>query len=44
VRELEAKYPTAALAAFAFEGPSWRDLDRGTARLVSFVRARDLVE
>jgi phosphohistidine phosphatase len=42
VEELEAKYPTAGLAALAFEGPSWRDLDRGSAELVRFVRPRDL--
>ena len=40
--ELEAKYPTAALVTLAFPGPSWRDLDRGTAELVGFVRPRDL--
>jgi phosphohistidine phosphatase len=42
VEELEAKYPTAGLAALVFEGPSWRDLDRGSAELVGFVRPRDL--
>jgi phosphohistidine phosphatase len=43
-RELEAKYPTAALAILAFDRPSWGELDRGTAELVSFVRPRDLEE
>jgi phosphohistidine phosphatase len=42
VEELEAKYPTAGLAALVFEGSSWRDLDRGSAELVGFVRPRDL--
>jgi hypothetical protein len=42
VRELEAKYPTAGLAILAFDRPSWGELDRGTAELVSFVRPRDL--
>ena len=42
VEELEAKYPTAGLAELVFEGPSWRDLDRGSAELVGFVRPRDL--
>jgi phosphohistidine phosphatase len=42
VDELEAKYPTAGLASLVFEGSSWRDLDRGSAELVGFVRPRDL--
>ena len=42
LHELEAKYPTAALAMLVLQGPSWRDLDRGTAELVGFVRPRDL--
>ena len=42
VRELEAKFPTAALAIFALPGPGWRTLDRGTAELIEFVRPRDL--
>jgi phosphohistidine phosphatase len=41
-RELEAKYPTAALATLAFPGTTWRTLDRGMADLVGFVRPRDL--
>jgi phosphohistidine phosphatase len=41
-RELEAKYPTAALATLAFPGTAWRALDRGMADLVGFVRPRDL--
>ncbi|MDQ3587523.1 MAG: histidine phosphatase family protein [Actinomycetota bacterium] len=35
------KFPTAALATLAFEGP-WRSLGRSGARLESFVRPRDL--
>lgn len=42
VEELEMKYPTAGLASLVFEGPSWRDLDRGSAELAGFVRPRDL--
>jgi phosphohistidine phosphatase len=42
VRELAAKYPTAALATFGFPGASWRDLGSGTAELTGFVRPRDL--
>jgi phosphohistidine phosphatase len=39
---LAAKYPTAALATLAFEASSWRELDRGRAELVEFVRPRDV--
>jgi len=42
LRELEAKYPTAALAILAFDRPNWSELDQGTTELVSFVRPRDL--
>lgn len=41
-REFDASFPTAALATLVFPGPSWRDLDRGGADLVSLVRPRDL--
>jgi phosphohistidine phosphatase len=40
LRELEAKFPTAALATLAV--PGWSTLDRGTAELIDFVRPRDL--
>jgi len=40
--ELEEKFPTAALATFAFRGPDWAVLDRGMAELIEFVRPRDL--
>ena len=39
-RKLE-RYPTGALAVLEFEG-SWTDLDSGHARLVSFVKPKDL--
>ncbi len=42
VRELEAKFPTAALATLALPGAGWSALDRGTAELIDFVRPRDL--
>jgi phosphohistidine phosphatase len=42
VRELEAKFPTGALATLAFRGPGWAALDRGTAELIEFIRPRDL--
>jgi phosphohistidine phosphatase len=41
-RRLEAKFPTAAVATLVFPRASWRDLDRGGAELVGFVRPRDL--
>lgn len=42
LRELEAKYPTAALATLAFPGSSWHELASGGAELVGLVRPRDL--
>lgn len=39
---LQAKYPTGALATFSLRDQQWRTLDLGAARLVSFVRPRDL--
>ena len=41
VGELEAKYPTGALATLAFEG-RWADLAAGQAELTAFVRPRDI--
>jgi phosphohistidine phosphatase len=41
VRELEAKFPTGALATLAVK-TGWAELDRGTAELVEFIRPRDL--
>jgi phosphohistidine phosphatase len=40
--ELEAKFPTGALATLAFRGPGWAALDRGTTELIEFIRPRDL--
>jgi phosphohistidine phosphatase len=42
VHELEAKFPTGALATLAFSGPGWAALDHGTADLIEFIRPRDL--
>jgi phosphohistidine phosphatase len=42
VAELEAKYPTAALATLKVLVASWQELDRDTAELVALVRPRDL--
>lgn len=42
VQELEAKFPTGALATLAFRGSGWAALDRGTAELIDFIRPRDL--
>jgi len=41
-RELEVKFPTAALATLEIPGLSWRGLGPHCAALVSFVRPRDL--
>jgi phosphohistidine phosphatase len=41
VERLRAKFPTAALAALAFDG-SWQELSSGTAELVAFVTPREL--
>jgi len=38
---LRAKFPTGALATLSVPGP-WRGLTRGSAKLVAFVRPRDL--
>jgi phosphohistidine phosphatase len=42
LQELDAKFPTGALATLAFRGPGWSALDRGTADLIAFIRPRDL--
>lgn len=39
---LAAKFPTGALAVLEAEVGGWRDLDVGGARLMAFVRPRDL--
>jgi phosphohistidine phosphatase len=41
-RELEVKFPTAALATLSVPGATWRSLDHGCAELVAFVRPREL--
>lgn len=38
---LHAKFPTGALARFAFEG-GWRALQTGSGRLTDFIRPKDL--
>jgi phosphohistidine phosphatase len=38
---VEHKYPTGALATLAFDG-SWHQLEPGRARLIAFVRPKDL--
>lgn len=40
--ELEAKFPTGALATLAFRGPGWAALDHGTTELIECIRPRDL--
>jgi phosphohistidine phosphatase len=40
--EIEAKYPTAALATLAYSGSAWSDLGPGAAELVDLARPRDL--
>ena len=42
VRRLAQKFPTAALAALAFDVDGWDDIGPGTGRLTSFLRPRDL--
>jgi phosphohistidine phosphatase len=42
VRELEAKYPTGALATLVILVERWEELDDDRAELVAFVRPRDL--
>src|SRR4051812_10631728 len=41
-REVEAKFPTAALATLRFAGRHWSDLRDGEGDLAAFVRPRDL--
>lgn len=38
---MSEKFPTGALAVLECDIPRWRDLDRGTCRLSSFVRPSD---
>jgi phosphohistidine phosphatase len=41
-RDLEATFPTAALATLIVATSSWRRIDHDCAELVAFVRPRDL--
>lgn len=41
---LHAKYPTAALAALEFNTRHWRDVVKGSGKLVEFVSPRDIDE
>jgi phosphohistidine phosphatase len=40
--EIDAKFPTAALATLEFRGSGWQALAPGSAELTAFVRPRDL--
>ena len=40
--DLEAKYPTGALATLDFDGPAWHDLAPEAARLTAYVTPREL--
>jgi phosphohistidine phosphatase len=40
--ELNAKFPTAALATLQLASSNWRDLQPGAATLIAYVRPRDL--
>lgn len=40
--ELEAKFPTAALAELQFESGSWSTIRAGSGRITRFIRPRDL--
>jgi phosphohistidine phosphatase len=41
-RELTGKFPTAALATFAFDGSAWGELGPEATELVTLTRPRDL--
>lgn len=41
-REAELKYPTATFASIAIDVDQWADLQEGGAKLVRFIRPRDL--
>jgi phosphohistidine phosphatase len=40
--QLQAKFPTAALAVIDFEAPRWSDLATGKGELLRFIVPRDL--
>lgn len=41
---LHAKYPTAALAVLEFDTAHWRDIGKGTGKLIEFLTPRDIDE
>jgi phosphohistidine phosphatase len=41
-KDLREKFPTAALAVFAFDAEGWEDIAAGGGRLLRFVRPRQL--
>jgi phosphohistidine phosphatase len=43
LQQMRVKFPTAAVAVLEFAG-TWRELDRGRARLTAFVTPRDLAD
>jgi phosphohistidine phosphatase len=40
--EIEAKYPTAAVAVIEFDAERWADVKKGSGALTRFIRPRDL--
>lgn len=44
MRDIESKFPTAALAVFDFPVDSWAEITPGTGHLVDFIKPRDLIE
>lgn len=42
--KVEEKYPTGALAEMSFDVDSWVDVEKGTGKLVRFIRPRDLAD
>ncbi len=40
--EVEAKFPTASIAVIELDADRWADVEKGTGRLVRFLRPRDL--
>lgn len=42
LRNIEAKYPSGALAVITFDKPHWRDIGPGDGELVLFMRPKDL--
>ncbi len=42
LRQMEEKYPTAAVAAFSFSADDWRDLSPGTGALLAYLTPKAL--